>query len=73
MKVGTKMIGNWGAMIPLSFGSITQVKGSEVFIAWDDMPGSVSYDFYEINKGQMLVDDKQVGIGVYTEDQYYNL
>ena len=65
MKVGTKMIGFWGAMLPLSYGSITKV-------AWDDMPGSVSYDEYEINKGQMLLDDKQVGIGVYTEDEYYN-
>ena len=72
MKVGTKMIGFWGAMLPLSYGSITKVDGSEVFIAWDDMPGSVSYDEYEINKGQMLLDDKQVGIGDYTEDEYYN-
>ena len=73
MKVGTKMIGNWGAMIPLSFGSITQVKDSEVFIAWDDMPGSVSYDLYEINKGQMMLNGKPAGIGVYTEAEYYNL
>ena len=34
LKVGTKMIGNWGAMIPLSYGTVTDVirdyKGVDV-------------------------------------------
>ena len=73
MKVGTKMIGAWGAMIPLSYGSITEVMDGKVFIAWDDYPGSISYDIAEIDKGQMMLNGKPSGIGVYTEDQYYNL
>jgi len=72
MKVGTKMIGAWGAMIPLSYGSITEVMDGKVFIAWDDYPGSISYDIAEIDKGQMMLDGKPAGIGVYTEDEYYN-
>lgn len=72
MKVGTKMIGAWGAMIPLSYGSITEVMDGKVFIAWDDYPGSISYDIAEIDKGQMMLNGKPAGIGVYTEDEYYN-
>ncbi len=72
MKVGTKMIGNWGATIPLSYGVITKIDLFNVFIGWDDMPGSVSYDIADIDKGQMSVNGKPVGVGVYTEDEYYN-
>ena len=31
MKVGTKMIGNWGAMLPLSYGVITKIDFKTVF------------------------------------------
>ena len=42
LKVGTKMIGNWGAMIPLSYGTVTDVirdyKGVDVEVTeWDDL------------------------------------
>ena len=65
LKVGTKMIGNWGAMIPLSYGTVTDVirdyKGVdvEVTIEWDDLK-EATYWTKDINKGP--------GIGIYTED-----
>ncbi len=73
MKVGTKMIGNWGAMLPLSYGVITKIDFKTVFIAWDDMPGSISYGITDVDKGQMNLNGKPAGIGVYTEAEYYNL
>ena len=69
LKVGTKMIGNWGAMIPLSYGTVTDVirdyKGVdiEVTIEWDDLK-EATYWTSEINKGS--------GIGIYTEENFYN-
>ena len=71
IKIGTKMIGAWGAMEANSYGVITQIDLTKVFIAWDEFPGSVSYDISEINKGQMMLHGKPVGVGIYTEDQYY--
>ena len=55
LKVGTKMIGNWGAMIPLSYGTVTDVirdyKGVdvEVTIEWDDLK-EATYWTKDINK-----------------------
>jgi len=66
MELGTKMIGAWGAMEAQSYGVITQIDITKVFIAWDDFPGSVSYDISEINIGQ----GNGVGVGIYTEDKY---
>ena len=69
LKVGTKMIGNWGAMIPLSYGTVTDVirdyKGVdvEVTIDWDDLK-EATYFTTEINKGP--------GVGIYTEEKFYN-
>ena len=68
MELGTKMIGAWGAMEAQSYGVITQINPGKVFIAWDDFPGSVSYDISEINKGQ----GNGIGIGIYTEDKFMN-
>ena len=68
LKVGTKMIGNWGAMIPLSYGTVTDVirdyKGVdvEVTIEWDDLK-EATYWTKDIIKGP--------GIGIYTEDKWY--
>ena len=68
LKVGTKMIGNWGAMIPLSYGTVTDVirdyKGVdvEVTIDWDELKES-TYWTKDINKGP--------GIGIYTEENWY--
>ena len=68
LKVGTKMIGNWGAMIPLSYGTVTDVirdyKGVdvEVTIEWDDLK-EATYWTKDINKGP--------GIGIYTEENWY--
>ena len=48
IKVGTKMIGNWGAMIPLSYGVVTDgvrdYKGVDVDveITWDDSETDIS-------------------------------
>ena len=69
IKVGTKMIGNWGAMIPLSYGTVTDVirdyKGVdvEVSVDWDDLK-ETTYFTTEINKGP--------GVGIYTEENFYN-
>ena len=68
LKVGTKMIGNWGAMIPLSYGTVTDVirdyKGVdvEVTIDWDDLK-ETTYWTKDIKKGP--------GSGIYTEDKWY--
>ena len=70
MKIGTKMIGDYGAMEAQSYGVITQINSDKVFIAWDEFPGSISYDISEINKGQMRLSGKPVGLGIYTKDQY---
>ena len=76
LKVGTKMIGNWGAMIPLSYGTVTDVirdyKGVdvEVEITWDDSETAISpaslYWISEIDKGS------NNEIGIYTEENFYN-
>ena len=76
IKVGTKMIGNWGAMIPLSYGVVTDVvrdyKGVdvEVEITWDDSETAISpaslYWTSEIDKGS------NNEIGIYTEENFYN-
>ena len=76
LKVGTKMIGNWGAMIPLSYGTVTDVirdyKGVdvEVEITWDDSETAISpaslYLTSEIDKGS------NNEIGIYTEEKFYN-
>ena len=71
MKIGTKIIGDYGAMEVHRYGVITQINSDKVFIAWDEFPGSISYDISEINKGQMMLYGKPVGVGIYTEDQYY--
>ena len=75
IKVGTKMIGNWGAMIPLSYGVVTDVvrdyKGVdvEVEITWDDSETAISpaslYWTNEIDKGS------NNEIGIYTEEKWY--
>ena len=75
LKVGTKMIGNWGAMIPLSYGTVTDVirdyKGVdvEVEITWDDSETAISpaslYWTSEIDKGS------NNEIGIYTEENWY--
>jgi hypothetical protein len=70
MKIGTKLIGDYGAMEAQSYGVITQINSDKVFIAWDEFPGSISYDISEINKGQMMLYGKPVGVGIYTKDQY---
>ena len=68
LKVGTKMIGNWGAMIPLSYGTVTDVirdyKGVdvEVSIEWDDLK-EATYFTSEINNGTF--------IGIYTSEKWY--
>ena len=68
LKVGTKMIGNWGAMIPLSYGTVTDVirdyKGVdvEVTIEWDDLK-EATYWTKDINKGPGIgINQKRIGI-----------
>ena len=69
VEVGTKIIGNYGAMIPLSFGEVVTIetfdvgpREKEVKVKWDN--GSHTW---------MLASeiDAKKGIGYFTEEGYY--
>lgn len=36
IKVGSNVIGNWGAMFPWSYGKITKIENEDAYISWDD-------------------------------------
>tara|TARA_Y100000748_G_scaffold280687_1_gene259802 strand:- start:10027 stop:10245 length:219 start_codon:yes stop_codon:yes gene_type:complete len=70
MKLGTKIIGNFGAMIPLWEGEIvkvdykTKLRGDyAVDVKWDN--GSIS----KMMRSDLIPDGK--GIGYMTEEAYY--
>ena len=69
MKIGTKIIGNYGAMIPLWYGEVVAVEtfdvgpsDPEVKVRWDN--GSTTW---------LVTDeiDSKKGIGYFTEEGYY--
>ena len=74
MNIGTKIIGNYGAMIPLWYGEVVAVEtfdvgpsDPEVKVRWDN--GSHTWiRASEINAAV----GKLSGIGIYTEEAYYN-
>ena len=73
LKLGTKIIGNFGAMIPLSFGEVVTIEtfdvGSrerEVIVKWDNGPTTRMMES-EINAAV----GKLSPIGYYTEEVYY--
>ena len=73
VEVGTKIIGNYGAMIPLSFGEVVTIdpddtgpREREVKVKWDN--GSITWMMEsEINSAV----GKLSPIGYYTEEVYY--
>ena len=74
IELGTKIIGNFGAMIPLSFGEVVTVETfdtgpkdhADVKVKWDN--GSHTWmALGEINDAV----GKLSGIGYYTEEVYY--
>ena len=81
MKIGTKIIGNYGAMIPLWYGEVVAVEtfdvgpsDPEVKVRWDN--GSTTW-MVASEIIERLPDgstNAAVGspIGIYTEEAYYN-
>ena len=75
IELGTKIIGNYGAMIPLSFGEVistqtyeTGPSTAEVKVKWEN--GSYTWVLAtEINSGPSVNGSP---IGIYTEEEYYN-
>ena len=75
IELGTKIIGNYGAMIPLSFGEVTSTQTyetgpstAEVKVKWEN--GSHTWVLAtEINSGPSVNGSP---IGIYTEEEYYN-
>ena len=73
VELGTKIIGNFGAMIPLSFGEVVTIetfdvgpRENEVMVRWDN--GSHTWMMEkEINDAV----GKLSPIGYYTEKVYY--
>ena len=73
VELGTKIIGNFGAMIPLSFGEVVTIESLEsdcetldVKVKWDN--GSITWIMKsEINAAV----GKLSPVGYYTEEVYY--
>ena len=77
MEIGTKIIGNYGAMIPLVFGEIVRVDkktklngGYGIDVKWDN--GSISKIMTsEVGTLELLPERGLSPIGYYTEEAYY--
>jgi len=63
LEIGTKVIGNWGAMFPTDEGVITAIEASGVEILWD---GETEVDFAHTDsihpKGYRSVNGSSIGI-----------
>ena len=80
VEVGTKIIGNFGAMIPLSFGEVVTIESFEVgpreravIVKWDNGPTTRMMES-EINADVGKLAPKAAAllpIGYYTEKVYY--
>ena len=73
IELGTKIIGNFGAMIPLSFGEVVTIetfdvgpREKEVKVVWDNDSHTWMMES-EINSAV----GKLSPIGYYTEEAYY--
>ena len=73
VELGTKIIGNFGAMIPLSFGEVVTIetfdvgpRENEVMVRWDNCSHTWMME-KEINDAV----GKLSPIGYYTEEVYY--
>jgi hypothetical protein len=81
MKIGTKIIGNYGAMIPLWYGEVVAVETfdigccwSEAKIRWDNGSTTSVVTTEIIERLPDGSTNAAVGspIGIYTEEAYYN-
>ena len=63
LKIGTKVVGNWGAMISTDEGEITAIEASGVEILWD---GETEVDFVNTDsihpKGYRSANGSPIGI-----------
>ena len=74
VEVGTKIIGNYGAMIPLFFGEVIGVRANAENAAFSDevMVECESGDVITIMKHEInAAVGKLSPIGYYTEEVYY--
>ena len=77
MKLGTKIIGNYGAMIPLEFGEIVKVDKKTklmgaygIDVKWEN--GSITKMMTsEVCTLELLPERGLSPIGYYTEEAYY--
>jgi hypothetical protein len=62
IEVGSKVIGDWGAGISLSYGTIASIADCVVEVVWDDLnPG-----YYRISEiGGKYYDNTSNRIGIY--------
>ena len=81
MKIGTKIIGNYGAMIPLWEGEVVAVEpfdfgpsGSDVKVRCDNGSTTLMVASEIIERLPDGSTNAAVGspIGIYTEEAYYN-
>jgi len=77
MEIGTKIIGNFGANIPLSFGEIvtistydTGAKAPEIKVKWENSSHTWLL-ISEVCTLELLPERGLSPIGYYTEDAYY--
>ncbi len=81
MNIGTKIIGNYGAMIPLWYGEVVAVEtfdvgpsDPEVKVRWDNGSTTSVVTSEIIERLPDGSTNAAVGspIGIYTEEAYYN-
>ena len=73
MKLGTKIIGNYGAMIPLDFGEVVMIGNfsPEIKVKWEDGKKSSWLNVSEVCTLELLPERGLSPIGYYTEEAYY--
>lgn len=62
IEVGSKVIGDWGAMHPLSYGTVASIADLVVEVVWDDLnPG-----YYRISEiGGKYYNQTSNRVGIY--------
>jgi hypothetical protein len=71
IEIGTKVEGNWGAMIPMSFGEVVSIVDNKVVVAFeDDEDGEMMHHTTVENihpKGWRSVNGSPIGVFVSEE------
>ena len=69
IKIGTKMVGKWGAMHPYSWGEVTAVhENGMIEVNFDDFDGFTLYRPDEIQQELLGSGSDVAEIGVFIED-----